>query len=157
MADPNEIVYCLACSRPMMAVDALCPSCGTAQAAARVAAREHTFVQGTEGCARCARPLAPGAAFCSCCGASTVVPSGAAKQVYAVYIAVGAVLSGIALLGNCPPVFGLLAAVLGYRAQRRNPQHWAAPFLVGAALAATAFGSLVFLVRAFNEMSQGLL
>ena len=28
MQDPNEIVYCQACQKPMMAVDRVCPSCG---------------------------------------------------------------------------------------------------------------------------------
>jgi uncharacterized membrane protein YphA (DoxX/SURF4 family) len=97
-----------------------------------------------------------GAAYCAYCGAPGAEPTAANRRVASFLAWLSAVCSVLAIIGLCPPLFGLLAASTALRAQALAPRHWVPSFLVGAAIAATVIGMLVWLVRLANGLGQGM-
>lgn len=140
----------------MMAVDRVCPSCGAVQRPEAAPAEEHTFAMRPPACPRCGRPLLPGATYCAYCGAPGAGPATANSRVASFLSWMSGLCSALAIAGLCPPLFGLLAASMALRAQALAPRHWVPPFLVGAAIAATVIGMLVWFVRLANGLGQGL-
>lgn len=162
MNDPNEIVYCLACQRPMMAVDNVCRACGADQAILRSqqappgAAGDSTFVTGMVRCAQCGGGMPPNATFCAFCG-NRVVPIPPADSRAARVLLLCALLSSVIALFACPPLFGLVAVLLGFMGTSRLPGHWAGPTVIGVSIACTLLGLLIYFVRAAQQLGQGLM
>src|SRR5689334_11892587 len=124
MTNPDEIVYCLACHKPMMAQDAVCPSCGADQNALRAQqlqggpppsppppapppqygyspGQPPAPQPGVFACPQCHGPYPAGARYCPNCGYSAYTGQPVRAQDATTDLVLGYLFAVISL-GFCP-------------------------------------------------------